>query len=342
MDIWSARAAANGLGDDPARTVRDAVARVVAVQGQDVRATRLAVRVRTSGLTAADVDDAVARGDVVRTWVMRGTLHLVASADLRWLTRIFGPYFRDRQRPRRRQLGLDDDACSRGVAQLATFLREPMTRAEIVERVDLDLAGQAAPYFLAFAAFEGVVCRGPERGSEATYVLVDDWVQRDGDGLLAERYLRGYGPASPDDLAAWSGLPVTVARTAFDEVRDLVEPVEGGFRLRDEPPRESGRVRLLGHFDAYLLGYRERPIPAGHAGVIQTGGGFVMPSVSVGGRITGTWRAESTEEHLGIGVTPFTTISAQLRRELSADAADLGRFLGQRSELSVADVKIPD
>jgi hypothetical protein len=342
VEIWAVRAAANGIGDEPARTVRDAVARVVAVQGQDVRATRLAVRARTVGLTAADVDDAVARGDVVRTWVMRGTLHLVAAADLRWLMRIFGPYFRDRQRARRRQLGLEDDDCARGVAQLTTFLRAPMTRAEIVERVDLDLAGQAAPYFLAFAALEGVVCRGPERGSEATYVLVDDWVRDDGDGLLAERYLQGYGPASPADLAAWSGLPVTVARKAFDDVRDLVVPVEGGFRLRDEPPEETGRVRLLGHFDAFLLGYRERPIPAEYARVIQTGGGFVMPSVSVGGRIMGTWRAESTQEHLGIGVTPFTTISARLRRELSADVADLGRFLRQRSELSVADVKSPD
>lgn len=307
-----------------------------------MRATRLAVRARTSGLTAADVDDAVFRGDVVRTWAMRGTLHLVAAVDLRWLTRIFGPYFRDRQRPRRRQLGLDDDACARGVAQLASFLRAPMTRAEIVERVDLDLAGQAAPYFLAFAAFAGVICRGPERGSEATYVLVDDWVRDDRDGLLAERYLRGYGPASPADLAAWSGLPVTVARKAFDDVRDLTVPDGAGFRLRDQEPETTARVRLLGHFDAFLLGYRERPIPAEHAGVIQTGGGFVMPSVSVGGRIMGAWRAESTQEHLGIGVTPFTTISAQLRRELSADAADLGRFLGQRSELSVADVKIPD
>lgn len=336
------RAAANGLGDVPARSVREAVGRAVALQGQDVRATRLAVRARSVGLTAGDVDLAVAAGDVVRTWAMRGTLHLVAAADLRWLMRIFGPYFRDRQRPRRRQLGLDDDSCARGVAQLASFLRTPMTRAEIVARVDLDLAGQAAPYFLAFAAFEGVVCRGPERGHEATYVLVDDWVRADRAGLLAERYLRGYGPASADDLAAWSGLPVTVARKAFDDVRDLTVPDGASVRLRDQEPEATSRVRLLGHFDAFLLGYRERPIPAEHVGVIQTGGGFVMPAISEGGRIVGAWRAESTSEHLGIDVTPFTTISAQLRRELSADVADLGRFLGQRSELSVADGKSPD
>jgi hypothetical protein len=336
VDVWAARAHANGLGDDLAPTVADAVTRVVALQGQDVRATRLAVRARTRGLTADDVDAAVARGEVVRTWAMRGTLHLLAAPDLRWANRVFGSYFRDRQRPRRLQLGLTDDACARGAEQLLGFLREPMTRAEIVERVDLDLVGQAAPYFLAFAALEGVICRGPERGREPTYVLVDDWVDGGRAGLLAERYLRGYGPATPDDLAVWSGLPLTVARTAFDDVRDLIENVDGRFRLRDGDHREADQVRLLGHFDAFLLGYRERAVPLQYAKTVQTGGGFVMPAVSVSGRIHGVWRLKSTKEHLGIDVTPFTTISARLTDELSADAADLGRFLGRRSTLSVS------
>ncbi|MFC4853801.1 winged helix DNA-binding domain-containing protein [Actinophytocola glycyrrhizae] len=342
MDVWAARAYANGLGAGRARSVVDAVRNVVALQGQDVRATRLAVRARTGGLTAGDVDGAVARGEVVRTWAMRGTLHLVAAADLRWVTKVFGPYFRDRQRPRRGRLGLTDDDCARGVRQLATFLREPMTRAEIVERVDLDLRGQAAPYFLAFAAFEGVVCRGPERGSEPTYVLVDDWVAGGEDSLLALRYLRGYGPASPADLAAWSGLPLTAARRAFDEVRDLIEPVGDLFWLRDRPVVDAVEARLLGHFDAFLLGYRERPVSAAFRKVIQTGGGFVMPAVSVSGRIHGVWSLKSTPGPLGIEVTPFTTITARLTRELSGEAADLGRFLGRRAELSVGAPRIAD
>lgn len=342
MDVWAARAHANGLGDDRAATVVDAVRHVVALQGQDVRATRLAVRARTTGLTAAAVDDAVARGEVVRTWAMRGTLHLLAAADLRWVTNTFGPYFRDRQRPRRLRLGLDDAACEHGVRRLQTFLREPMTRAEIVERVDLDLAGQAAPYFLGFAAFAGVICRGPERGSEPTYVLVDDWVRGGRDDLLALRYLHGYGPAAPEDLAVWSGLPLTTARKAFDDVRDLIEPVEGGFRLRDAAHGEAPSTRLLGHFDTFLLGYRERAVPPEHAKSIQTGGGFVMPSVSVSGRIRGTWSVESTPDHLGIAVTPFTTIPARLIEQLSAEVADLGRFLGRSAELSVAEPRKAD
>jgi winged helix DNA-binding protein len=331
-DLWAARAHANGLGERRATTVAGAVGAVVALQGQDVRATRLAVRARTDGLTHAAVDAAVDRGDVVRTWAMRGTLHLVAAEDLRWLVRAVGPYFRDRQAPRRRQLGLDDAACARGVAELTSILTEPRTRAEIVERVSLDLPGQAAPYLLSFAALGGVLCRGPERGAEPTYVLVDDWVRGDRNDQLARRYLLGHGPATPADLAAWSGLPLTVARAAFAEIRDSLEPVGDRFVLADAPRGEATGLRLLGHFDALLLGYRERAIPPDQATAIQSGGGFIMPAVSVGGRVVGTWRLSTQDT---VDVTAFTTITERLRRELVNEVADLGRFLDRKTRLGV-------
>lgn len=339
MDVWAARAYANGIGSDRAGTVVAAVARVVALQGQDVGANRLAVRVRSVGLTRQDVDDAVSNGEVVRTWAMRGTLHMLAAADLRWVLAEVGAYFRDRQAPRRRRLGLDDAACERGVAQLESVLTEPLTRAEIKERVDLNLDGQAAPYFLGFAALGGVICRGPERGSEPTYVLVRDWVTNHEHDHLALRYLRGHGPATPKDLAAWSGLPLATARRAFDDVRDLLEPVGERFRVKGDRASEATETRLLGHFDAFVLGYGERSIPGEHTRKIQSGGGFVMPSVSVGGRIQGVWRQSVKDV---VDVMPFTTISARLRRELSDEVADLGRFLGRKIKLSVAGVAAPD
>jgi hypothetical protein len=303
-------------------TVVDAVRRVVGVQGQDVRAARLAVRVRTGGLDHRDVDRAITDGHVVRTWAMRGTLHLLAAEDLRWVIQAVGPYFRDRQGPRRRQLGLDDAACARGVAELESVLTEPLTRAEIVARVSLPLAGQAAPYFLAFAAFEGVICWGPERDGKPTYVRIEDWVPTGTTGNLAERYLAGYGPARPEDFAAWSGLPLTVARKAFDRL----EPTD-----RAAPTSET---RLLGHFDTFLLGYRERSVPASHARIIQTGGGFVMPAVSVGGRILATWRLSTKDE---VTVTAFTAIPVPVLAEVEREVADLGRFLGRPIKLASVD-----
>ena len=328
VNHWAARAYASGLGTARERTVVEAVRKVVGLQAQDVRANRLAVRARTDGLTAADVDDAVDKGDVVRTWAMRGTLHMVAAEDLGWVLREVGAYFVDRQAPRRRQLGLDDAACARGVAQLETILTAPLTRKEIVERVDLRLEGQAAPYLLSFAALSGVIVRGPDRGSEPTYQKAQPV---DSGEELALRYLRGHGPASPRDLAAWSGLPLTRARAAFDAVADLIRPTPDGFVVSDADADPTSCLRLLGHFDAFLLGYRDRAVPPEHTKAIQSGGGFVMPAISVGGQIVGTWRLTSTKDD--VEVTPFTTIPARSRSELDTEVADLGRFLGRQTRL---------
>lgn len=347
----AARAHAQGLGAARATSVAGAVKKVVALQAQDVRANRLAVRVRTGNLEASDVDAACARREVVRTWAMRGTLHMVAAEDLGWVTQVLGPYFAARQAPRRRQLGLDDATCARGAAALETVLAGgPRTRGDIVEQLadhglSLDPRGQAPPYLLAYAALTGLVCRGPDR-DEPTYVLVREWVGEqpavpDAEVRLASRYLAGYGPAGADDLAAWSGLPLGRARAAFEAIADLIEPVEAAgapaYLLRDaEPPGRGPHVRLLGHFDAYLLGYRGRDlaVPEERGAAIQSGGGFVMPAVAVDGLVVGTWRQQSTKDRIAIQVTPFTTISARLRSGLDAEVVDLGRFLGRHPELA--------
>lgn len=331
-----ARAHANGLGG-LAGSVGDAVRRVVALQAQDLRANRLAVRVRTAGLVADDVDAACARREVVRTWAMRGTLHMVAADDFHWVVRLLGPYFAARQAPRRRRLGLDDATCDRACEQLETVLDgQARTRAEIVERMDLPLPGQAAPYLLGYAALTGLVCRGADRGDEPTYVLVRDWLGDSSDGgnndgsnntadeaRLAERYLAGHGPATAEDLAAWSGLPLGRARAGFDAVADGFEPVlAAGVPSRWTPVEATGSTRLLGHFDAYLLGYRGRElaVPTALARSIQSGGGFVMPAVAVDGRVVGTWRQRSTKDMIHVELTDSGD-------GVDAEVADLGRFL---------------
>ena len=322
-----ARAHANGLGEG-AGSVAEAVRRVVALQAQDLRANRLAVRVRTEGLGADDVDAACARREVVRTWAMRGTLHMLAADDFHWVTGLLGPYFAARQSPRRRQLGLDDATCDRVCEQLETVLAEgALTRAEIVERMDLPLPGQAAPYLLGYAALTGLVCRGADRGDEPTYVPVRDWLGESTDtgdeARLAERYLAGHGPATAEDLAAWSGLPLGRARKGFDAVAERFDAVEAaGVPSRWTPVEATPSTRLLGHFDAYLLGYRGRElaVPAELAGEIQSGGGFVMPAIAVDGRVVGTWRQRSTKDKINLELTHSGD-------GVEGEVADLGRFL---------------
>ena len=342
----------------------EAVRRVGALQAQDLRALRLAIRARTTGVDAAAVRQAFAQpGRLVVTWLMRGTLHAVPAEDVRWLLALLRPP-RSSGRTRRLALSLDDDLLDRALAATAELLAAgPLTRAELVGRLravgEPVGPGQAPAHLLAVAAREGLVCRGPDRDGEPTYVRLAEWlpeaepdepVERD-DALarLARRYLAGHGPAGAADLAAWSGLPLRDARTGLGALAAAggVEDIRIGgapaYRLPGEPAPEDGTVRLVPAFDEYLLGYRGRALAldAAYASRIQAGGGIVHPAVLVGGRIVGTWRQRRAGGRLTVAVEPFGRLPRGTRAALAAEAADVGRFLGLTTRLEVGDSRVP-
>ena len=330
---------------NPGRAVAGIAAHLGGLQAQAAPPARLAVRPRAAGLTAADVDRAGADRDVTRTWAMRGTLHLVATADVRWMTGLFGPVFARKDRRRRLQLGLGDELCQRALTALASILAAspPLTRAELISGlavagIEIDPRTQQPPHLLGYAAARGLICRGPDRpGDEPTYALLDDWapdaptLSRD-DALaeLARRYLGGYGPAGRPDFGTWSGLPAADTRRAWELIAAETVPVTAaGTELAAlagaplagalagaplagalagalaDAPRAP---RLLGHFDPLLMGYQDRTLildPA-HARSIQAGGGFIQPTVLAGGRVAGTWRLNRRPGRAHLVVAPFT------------------------------------
>ncbi|NIJ11472.1 hypothetical protein FHU38_001816 [Saccharomonospora amisosensis] len=338
-----------------------AVTRVVALQAQAPGPARLAVRPRTHRVTAAVVDHACADGRLVRTWAMRGTLHLLAAQDVRWVVGLLGPVFAKAGRRRREQLGLDDATCERALAALQRVLHgsEPLVRADIVARlrdhgVDIDPKTQQPPHLLSYAANTGLICRGPDtQREEPSYVLMDDHVppvrpmaREDALAELARRYLAGHGPAGVTDFRAWSGLPSGEAKQAFaaiaDETATVTAAGEPMVALADtdlDPHGDQDKpVRLLGHFDPFLLGYRDRALvlDAAHAKDVQAGGGFVRPTVLAAGRVVGTWSLKRTGKKAQAVVTPFSRLPRGGREGLEAEAADLARYLGHPVELAVA------
>jgi hypothetical protein len=354
--LRAARAAAQLLAGAAPEEPVAAVARVVGVQAQAAGPTRLAVRPRTSGVTAGRVDRVVAAGGLVRTWAMRGTLHLLAAGDVRWVVGLLGPVFAKAGRRRRDQLGLDDATCERAFAALGEVLGggAALTRADLVARlrehgVDLDPRTQAPPHLLAYAANTGLICRGPDAAKdEPTYVLTAHHVpaaepvaRADALAELARRYLAGYGPASVADFRTWSGLSAGEARQGFAAVAgDAVEVTVDGDRLLALPDADldppAPPARLLGHFDALLLGYRTRHLvldPA-HAKRVQAGGGFIQPIVLVGGRVVGTWALVRKGGKATAVVSPFGRLPSGSRDALAAEAADLARYLGHPVDLT--------
>ncbi|EMD27632.1 winged helix DNA-binding domain-containing protein [Amycolatopsis azurea] len=339
--IRAVRARAQLLGD-PAADVVSVVRSVAAIQAQSSPAARLAIRARSRGLTAPDVDASRA---VARTWLMRKTLHLVPSADLRWLNRLFGPRNAQAGRGRRRQLDLTDELCERALRLLQDLLPgKALTRQEIVDGlaadgIVLDAESQAPAHLLAYAANRGLLCRGQDAGSEPTYVLLDEWTTEDDtpdepETELAQRYLTAYGIATAEDFSAWSGLPLGLCRKAFDAL-DLASASNGFALSQTELSAFPCPPRLLGAFDTYLLGYRDRDLlldPA-EAKRVNAGGGMIAPTVLVDGRIAGTWHTKRTAKQTKVVVEPFTSLSRSAISGLESEVNDYGRFLGEAAVL---------
>ncbi len=337
--------------------VRQVVADTCGVQAQDTVAEGLSVRVRTAGLTASNVEGA-RTGDrsVVRTWVMRGTLHLVASEDVRWMLSLLGPVMIGKSRGRLTELGLTEDVRPRAVEALRDLLEThgPMGRSEIADRLageGLPVEGQGAYHLVRLAALEGVVCVGPERDGEGTYDLLDRQAPHassvdDPQVELARRYVHAYGPAGPDDLAAWSGLSLRGSRAAFEGLAgELMEVSVEGLPAwipasrsdwLDAPPPRPPAVRLLPAFDTYLLGYRQRDLGVSpeYARRIHPGGGIIRPTLMVDGRAAGVWARKRTRRGIAITVNPFEDLSPMVMPGLEEEAADIGRFLGEEATLS--------
>lgn len=310
------------------------VSHLVAVQAQDLAAATLGIGVRADGLTAADVDRArnVERS-IVRTWCLRGTLHLVAASDVRWLLAVVRPGLVAANRTRRRELGLEDADTARGMELLRRYLAGgPRTRSEIAAHLAehaIESEGQATIHVIWRAAIDGLVCYGPDRDGESTFVLLDEWVAAaaspsDPLGELAERYQGAYGPASQEDFAAWSGLGRGAIERAWTDV--VVDPAA-------RPPRLGRGVTLLPAFDAVWLAYRDHRLLVApeFERRLFPGGGMLRPIVLRGGRAVGTWSRRTTRHGLDVGVDLFESVPG---RELEAAVAELGRFLEKPARLA--------
>jgi hypothetical protein len=333
------RLTAQGLTGPPGRGPVEVAQRLLAIQAQDPRGARLAVRARTRGVSAADIDRALTEErSLVITWCNRGTLHLVASEDYPWLQALTTPPLRTASTRRLAEEGLPTMVAERAVEVVRRALGDdgPLTREALrdrLQRADIPVAGQALIHVLFRAAIEGLIVRGPMVGRQHAYVLVRDWLPDpvhtiDRDVALAElarRYLAGHGPAGERDLARWAGLPLRDARAGLSAIAG---------ELRDEPGglvdlRARGRkgpvppARLLGPWEPVLVGWSSRtPVLGDHDAKVVTGGlfrGFAM----VGGRGVATWRLTDG----AVTIAPFAAISDTDARALHDDAAAVIRFL---------------
>jgi hypothetical protein len=335
----AARLSSQLLAGEPARDPVQVTRRLLAVQGQDPRGARLAIRVRSSGLTAADVDRALSEDrSLLITWVNRGTLHLVASEDYPWLHALTAPTIGAGNARRLAQEGVSPTAAEKGVAAIERALADegPLTRSQLRERVDaagVRTEGQALVHLLLLASLRGSIVRGPMIGSQQAFVLVRDWLGEpapvDRDSALAElarRYLAGHAPAGERDLAKWAGLPLRDVRAGLSAIAsELRERPDGLLELaRRSSPGPHPPPLLLGAFDPLLLGWRSREELLGENRQIVTTNGLFRPFALVDGRAAAIWSLARGE----VEISPFAPLTHTVQQALERDGEDVLRYLG--------------
>jgi winged helix DNA-binding protein len=333
------RLTAQALAGEPLRSPEAVAERLLAVQGQDPRGARLAVRARTSGVTAADVDRALSEErSLLITWLNRGTLHLVRSEDYPWLQALTTPPLQTSAARRLRQEGVSPGDVERGVKAIERALADdgPLTRVQLRERLagaGVPNAGRALIHLLFLTAVRGIAVRGPMVGKQHAYVLVRDWLgeQRpvDREAALAElarRYLVGHGPADDRDLARWAGLPLRDARAGLSAIASELEEREDGLvdLARRAPAQPLPPPRLLGAYDPLLLGWTSREEVVGPHEIFVAVNGLFRPFALVAGRAVATWRLAGGK----VAIDPLEQVAKKAMAALEADAREVERFFG--------------
>lgn len=310
--LTARRLHAQGITTPLAASPADVVRHMGAMQAQDYHAALWAVGLRTEAATRAQVEDAIARGEIVRTWPMRGTLHLLAREDVRWMVALLAPRVQAANAARiARDLGLDAATLAAGRRVIEDALADgtPVLRSDLYARLDaagIASTGQRGLHLLNWLAHESVICQGPRQGRQPTFVMMDAWVppsaplERD-EALhrLALRYLQGHGPATAADLAWWAGLTqkdathaLTLALATAELERDTHHGTTWWWPADAPAAPRSRTIHLLPAFDEYLIGYRDRTpvLDAVHTRRVIGLNGLVAATAIVGGRVAATWK----------------------------------------------------
>ena len=337
----------------------DVVRLLGCVQSQDAPLAAWSLGMRmTPGTTYAGVLGEQSAGGWLRTHVLRPTWHLLAPEDLRWVQGVTGPRVESGSAGVNRRLGLTDEVVALGLGVLETLLAgpTPCTRREV--RVAFAAAGlptevQALAHLLIIAELRAIICSGPPRGVEHTYVLADEvvpagpndaLVDEDARRELTRRFLAGHGPASERDLARWSTLTLTQIRSALADLEGRLERVDlDEHTLWFDPtvPARTSREHaayLLPTFDEVCLTYqhsgfsRRSPDAARQRLLSESGGGIVV----VHGEDVGIWKRVVSPTSVRVTVSADAPLGQDDRDAIAAAAQAFADFVERPLDLVFA------
>jgi len=340
-------------------------------QAQVLLAGQMSIWPRVKGARLRDVDSALWKErTLVRAWGMRGTMFLLPSDDLSVFVRGSARRAAYNLNWAIRHTGSKQDI-DKLLDRVAEILEEPPTRTDLaqmlteshgyklkskisggwgdkrrVAHIRVGALSLSMGFLLHIIRARDVICSGPNKGTEATYVRADKWIhdwkdvsQEKAERELLVKYLKAHGPATINDFAIWEGLYMKDAKDIWSkEAENIVEVDMDGSKASilesDLSELESAKVdetvvRLVPYFDSFLLGhkYHLNIVDEKNRKKVYRSQGWVSPVLLVDGRAQGVWSHAQKKRDLEVHVTPFSKLSGQVSERVKEEASDLGRFL---------------
>ena len=351
------------------------VEQVCGIQAQMPAAAQLQLWARIDRLKPTDVNEALWDSkSLLRTWCMRGTAHYISTHEFpAYLEAIIKPRI-PRHKEWLKKRGMrefgeiakidpaqhDFEAINQTVVK--TLSQGPATRDEMADIVEKELGPEARPwvdtgYYIVtkLLAYEGKVCFGPDLNGKSSLVRTDKWLpkqpsitQETAENTILTNYLRCYGPATPQDFSIWSGLKMTTVKPIWERVSDqLVEItlnekpawiLKNNLSLLQKTKMDTRPVRLLPHFDIFLLEHKEKNhiVDEAYYKQVFKKAAWIAPVLLCDGRAVGTWKQKRTSKKVTVTAEPFDTLTKSQIDDIEAETQRLGDYFELTPELKVS------
>jgi hypothetical protein len=329
----------------------DVVSRFGAMQAQDYLAALWAIGRRTKNCTEADVEQAILKKEIIRTWPLRGTLHFVFSEDARWMLELSKSRIDSKNAKRiKREFDLDTKIFARckkilerELAKAKSLSRDSLYNA--LESAKISTGNQRGLHILSQLARDGFICFGARDGKQQTFVLLDEWIpstkkisRDEAIAKLTQQYFISHGPATLQDFIWWSGLSPVEAKAGLETTKSklVCEKISDQFYWMipgTSAAKKNSSVYLLPAFDEYLIGYTDRSASLDDSVFrkkIFTPNGIFNPIVVVKGKVAGTWKRFFEKDTVSMEIKSFTPFDETLHKKISKEAIRYGNFIGKK------------
>jgi hypothetical protein len=326
-----------------------------AIQAQDFSAAKWAIGLRTKNQTDTTIENAFNEGKILRTHIMRPTWHFVHPSDIRWLLALTAPRVKAFNGHYYRKSGLDKTIFNKSNEIIQNALKggKNLTRTElntVLQIAKIPTQDMGLSYVMMQAELEGIICSGPRRGKQFTYMLLEERVhpakeiKRDEAlGLLTKRYFQSHGPAQIQDFMWWSGLTKTDAKRGIEILGSLIHKEEindnsylyiNNLNIINNAP---DNICLIPGFDEYFIAYKDRHdiLVKKYARHLNLGGGMINGAIIYRGKMVGGWKRTLKTNGVNINARLFEKIPNNAIEALRKEVNRYGEFLALPVEIPI-------